>query len=90
MSRVLQFHAEWCGPCKVVTPILREIAEERRSTLTLERLDIDTDQGGREAMYWNVKGVPTMIHLDEEGNEIARVVGAQPKTLLMRNLKLEG
>jgi len=85
---ILQFHADWCGPCRVVTPILREIVEESRGTLSLVRTDVD--KYPTDAAKWEVKGIPTVIHLDEEGNEIARMVGAQPKTLLKKNLKLAG
>ena len=79
---LLQFHAEWCGPCKKVTPVLEKIAEAE--DVSLVRTDVDMHP--TEAAAWNVKGVPTIIRLDDSGQETHRVVGAKPLMALRRDL----
>jgi thioredoxin 2 len=70
---VVDFYADWCGPCKVVAPILDELARERQGEVLITKLD--TDRNPAMAVRYGIKGIPTMI-VFVGGREAARQVGA--------------
>ncbi|MET0377295.1 MAG: thioredoxin [Rhizorhabdus sp.] len=76
---LVDFWAEWCGPCKMIGPSLEEISEELGEQVTIAKLNIDEnpDAPGR----YGVRGIPTMI-LFKNGQPIATKVGAAPKSQL--------
>ena len=76
---VVDFWAEWCGPCKMIAPALEEIAEELGEQVTIAKVDIDAnpDAPGR----YGVRGIPTMI-LFKNGEVAATQVGAMPKSAI--------
>jgi thioredoxin 1 len=78
---LVDFWAEWCGPCHAVAPVLDKIAEERK--LKLVKVNIDENQG--LAMRYGVQSIPNMI-LFENGEPKASAIGAQPKGALERSL----
>ena len=82
---LVDFWAEWCGPCHAVAPVLDRIAEERANELKLVKVNIDEEQG--LAMRYGVASIPTMI-LFKGGEPQAAAVGAQPKAALERSLGL--
>lgn len=82
---LVDFWAEWCGPCHAVAPVLDKIAEERKDELKLVKVNIDEEQG--LAMRYGVMSIPTMI-LFKDGEPAAAVVGAQPKSAIERALGL--
>jgi len=82
---LVDFWAEWCGPCHAVSPVLEKIAEERKDELKLVKVNIDEEQG--LSIRYGVMSIPTMI-LFKEGEPAAAVVGAQPKSALERSLGL--
>jgi thioredoxin 1 len=82
---VVDFWAEWCGPCHAVSPILERIVEERNGDLKLVKVNIDEEQG--LALRYGVQSIPTMI-LFKGGEPAAAAIGAQPKTALERALGL--
>jgi thioredoxin 1 len=83
-KRVLvDFWAEWCGPCHAVAPVLDRIADER--DLKLVKINIDEEQG--LAQRFGVMSIPMMI-LFENGEPLASALGAMPKTMLERALGL--
>jgi len=82
---LVDFWAEWCGPCHAVAPVLDRIAEERRDELKLVKVNIDEEQG--LAMRYGVMSIPTMV-LFKDGEPAAAVVGAQPKSAIERALGL--
>jgi thioredoxin 1 len=82
---VVDFWAEWCGPCHAVAPVLDKIVEERNGDLKLVKVNID-EQPGLAARY-GVQSIPTII-LFKEGEPAAAAIGAQPKTALERSLGL--
>ena len=80
---LVDFWAEWCGPCKMVAPVLDEIAGEHRDTLTVAKLDIDRNPGA--ARDYQVMSIPTMI-VFQGGKPVKQIVGAKPKAALLRDL----
>jgi thioredoxin 1 len=82
---LVDFWAEWCGPCHAVSPVLEKIAEEQGDQLKLVKVNIDNEQA--LSMRYGVMSIPTMI-LFKEGAPAAAAVGAQPKAALERSLGL--
>jgi thioredoxin 1 len=82
---LVDFWAEWCGPCHAVSPVLEKIAAEREDELKLVKVNIDEEQ--ELAMRYGVQSIPTMI-LFKSGEPAAAAIGAQPKGALERALGL--
>jgi thioredoxin len=82
---LVDFWAEWCGPCHAVSPILERIADERSEELKLVKVNIDEEQ--ELAIRYGVQSIPTMI-LFKDGEPAAAAIGAQPKGALERALGL--
>ena len=76
---VLDFWAEWCGPCKNIAPILDELADEYKNKLIIAKINIDKNQ--KIPATYGVKGIPTLI-LFKEGEVIATNVGQATKSQL--------
>ena len=82
---LVDFWAEWCGPCHAVSPILDKIAEERSGELKLVKVNIDEEQGLAER--YGIASIPTMV-LFKNGEPAAAAIGAQPKTAIETQLGL--
>jgi thioredoxin 1 len=80
---LVDFWATWCGPCKMVAPVLEEIAREHGDKLTVAKLDIDQNQA--TARDYQVMSIPTMI-LFQGGKPVKQIVGAKPKAALLNDL----
>ena len=80
---LVDFWAEWCGPCKMIAPILEQIASENGEDITIAKLNVDDygDIAGR----FSVMSIPTMILFDK-GEPAKRMVGAVPKSRLLEEL----
>lgn len=76
---LVDFYADWCGPCKMIAPVIEEIANER-SDITVGKLNVDNDS--EIAARFNVFSIPTLI-IFEDGNEKTRLVGYKPKDEIM-------
>jgi thioredoxin len=80
---LVDFWATWCGPCKMVAPVLEEIASERGDQLTVAKLDVDANPA--TARDFQVVSIPTLI-LFKGGQPVKRIVGAKGKAALLREL----
>ncbi|RKT82241.1 thioredoxin 1 [Saccharopolyspora antimicrobica] len=80
---VVNFWATWCGPCRMLAPILEEIAGENAEKFKIGKVNVD--ENPRLAMRYRVMGVPTTI-VFRNGVEVTRVVGAKPKAALLADL----
>jgi len=81
---IVDFWAEWCGPCKMIAPILGEIAEEQAGKLQVAKLNVDDNPD--TARRFAVMSIPTMI-VFKDGQEAARIVGAKGKGQLLEDLR---
>ena len=82
---LVDFWAEWCGPCHAVSPVLDRIVDERNGELKLVKVNIDEEQ--ELAMRFGVQSIPTMI-LFKDGQPAAATMGARPKGDIERQLGL--
>ena len=82
---IVDFWAEWCGPCHAVAPVLEKIADERQGELKVGQVNIDEEQG--LAQRYGIVSIPTMV-LFKDGEPAAAAIGAQPKGALERSLGL--
>lgn len=80
---LVDFWATWCGPCKMVAPVLEELAAEKAGQLTVAKLDVDANP--QTARDFQVVSIPTLI-LFKDGQPIKRIVGAKGKAALLREL----
>lgn len=79
---VVDFWAEWCGPCKAVAPVLEEIAGDHPDKLRIAKVNVDEHPG--LAQQFQVMSIPTLI-LFKDGEEVQRVVGAKGKAQLLED-----
>lgn len=80
---LVDFWAEWCGPCKMIAPILEQIAVEHEEKVGIAKLNVD--ESLEVARRYEVMSIPTLI-LFKDGDPVKRIVGAMPKSSLMREL----
>ncbi len=81
---LVDFWAEWCGPCKMIAPILDEVAEELAGQVTIAKLNID--ENAQTAPKYGIRGIPTLL-LFKDGNVAATKVGALAKGQLVEFIK---
>jgi thioredoxin 1 len=80
---LIDFWAEWCGPCKVIAPFLEQIADEYEGRIKIAKVDVD--QNNQMAMQLGVQSIPTLI-LFKNGQAVERWVGSMPKDRLLSRL----
>jgi thioredoxin 1 len=81
---LVDFWAEWCGPCRRVGPIVEELATEYEGRLTVAKIDIDEHKN--VATQYGVQSIPTLM-IFKDGKMVERVVGAVPKTSLVETVE---
>lgn len=80
---LVDFWAEWCGPCKMIAPIVEELSEEYADKMKVGKLDADVHQ--EILMQYGIMGIPTLI-LFKGGEAVERVVGYKPKEQLLEKI----
>jgi thioredoxin 1 len=81
---LVDFWAPWCGPCKMLSPTVEELAGEYAGKLKVVKLN--TDQNSEVAGQYSIRGIPTLIFF-KDGKEIDRIVGVQSKTALVEKIE---
>lgn len=81
---LVDFHAEWCGPCKTMAPILKQAKDHMGEKLTV--LKVDVDRNPQAAQHYQVQGVPTLI-LFKNGNIVWRQSGVVPLSTLIQEVE---
>jgi len=83
MIKVLDFWAEWCGPCKFMNPIIEELEKELKGKVEFEKINVDENQ--QKASQYQVMSIPTYI-IVKDGKEQDRIIGATQKENLVKVL----
>ena len=81
---LVDFWAEWCGPCRMIAPILEKMAEEYAGTLKIAKLDVDSNP--QTMMKFGVQSIPTLI-LFKDGQPVERIIGYMPKERLLSRIR---
>jgi len=80
MITLMDFYADWCGPCKMMEPVFAEVEKDYKGKVDFKKVDVETNSS--EAGKYGVMGIPTFVLL-KDGEEIDRKVGAMPKDILV-------
>ena len=80
---LVDYWATWCGPCKMVGPIVEEIAAEFEGKLKVGKLDVD--QNGDLSLSYNIRGIPALL-IFHKGKPVDQIVGAVPKSIIQKKL----
>jgi len=81
---MVDFWATWCGPCKIIAPVIEELAKEYTGKVTFAKLN--TDENADVASRYNIRGIPTLIFF-KDGKILDQVVGAVPKAQLKSKIE---
>lgn len=78
---VVDFYAQWCGPCKVLLPIIEELSDEKNEEGKVAITKVNVDESSEIAVKYGVRSIPTLIFF-KNGEEVKRMTGLQPKTVI--------
>ena len=80
---LVDFWADWCGPCKMIAPVVEELAEEYDGKIGFAKLDVDANP--KTAMDYGVRSIPTLLVI-KDGKVAEQIIGAVPKSVLKKKL----
>lgn len=81
---MLDFYADWCGPCRMLGPVVEQIAEETAGTIKVGKVNVDHNQ--ELAAQFDVMSIPTLVFM-KEGKMVAKLVGLRDKTEIMQEIE---
>ncbi|TWP26726.1 thioredoxin [Apibacter muscae] len=81
---LVDFWAEWCGPCRSLSPVIDELSEEFKGKLKVVKVDIDANQN--TPVEYGIRNIPTLLFF-KDGQLVDKVVGAQPKEALVEKIQ---
>jgi len=79
MIKLLDFYADWCGPCKIMAPVFEEIEAKYKDQIIFEKVDVEANEA--LAGQYDIRSIPTFV-LVKDGKEVDRRMGAMPKEML--------
>lgn len=85
MKTLIDFYADWCGPCIAMKPFVDQVEKDFKDKLTVRKVNVDEDSN--DAAKYGVVSLPTFIILDEEGKVVAKRLGASPKDQFLEWVK---
>jgi thioredoxin 1 len=80
---LVDFWAEWCNPCRMMGPVIDEIASDYAGRVTVAKVDVQTEQALAE--QYDIQSIPALL-LFKDGKEVTRLIGAKPKGILTKTL----
>lgn len=80
---LIDFWAEWCGPCKMIAPVVEELAREYDGKLKVGKVDVDSNQ--QVSMQFGIRSIPTLL-IFKQGKVVDQLVGAVPKRMLVEKI----
>lgn len=83
---IIDFYADWCGPCKTIAPILEELSEEYKDKLTIYKVDTEVEQ--ELSMVFRIRSIPSLLFIPMEGQPMMQA-GALPKSDLKKAIEQE-
>lgn len=81
---LVDFWAVWCGPCKMIAPVVEQLAAEYNGKLKIGKLDVDNNQ--QSAIKYGVRGIPTLL-IFKDGKVVDTIIGAVPKQLIVNKIE---
>lgn len=87
VKKVIDCYAQWCGPCKALANTIKEVSENAKySSVEFEKVDIETDEGDEYVEKYKIRGVPTVLFMDENGELVGKSVGNMSQDDLMQKI----
>ena len=80
---LVDFWADWCAPCKMIAPIVEQLADEYDGSVRFAKLDVDSNP--KTPMTYGIRGIPTLLIFDD-GKPVGQIVGAVPKSALKKRI----
>lgn len=88
VKRIIKCSAEWCGPCRVLSPIFHKVSEMKEfEGIDFFDLDIDDDENAEIVDKYQVRNIPTVLVIDENNEVVRKIVGAVPENQFISMLK---